>query len=97
MFNPDPGRDFLPIPDSGVNKAPDPGLGSATLHSVVFPSTSGEKGCFLFVHYKIKVFSLSILKSSRYLGSGSLIGFLLFRVKQRNYQVLELKSLLTLG
>jgi hypothetical protein len=28
---PDPNADFLPIPDPGVKKAPDPGSGSATL------------------------------------------------------------------
>jgi len=27
----DPDLDFLPIPDPGVKKAPDPGSGSATL------------------------------------------------------------------
>ncbi len=31
MFIPDPDADFLPIPDLGVKKAPDPGSGSATL------------------------------------------------------------------
>jgi hypothetical protein len=34
------------IPDPEVKKAPDPVSGSATLHSVGFSSTSGEKGCF---------------------------------------------------
>jgi hypothetical protein len=29
--HPDPDLDFLPIPDSGNNQAPDPGSGSATL------------------------------------------------------------------
>ncbi len=31
MFILDPDADFLPIPDPGVKKAPDPGSGSATL------------------------------------------------------------------
>jgi hypothetical protein len=30
MFIPDPDLDILPIPDSGVKKAPDPESGSAT-------------------------------------------------------------------
>ncbi len=33
LFIPDSDHDFLPIPDPGVTKAPDPG--SATLHSGV--------------------------------------------------------------
>jgi hypothetical protein len=31
MLNPDLDLDFLPIPDPGAKKAPDPGSGSATL------------------------------------------------------------------
>jgi hypothetical protein len=31
LFIPDPDPDFLPIPDQGVKKAPDPESGSATL------------------------------------------------------------------
>ncbi len=31
MLFPDPDLDFLPIPDPGVKKAPDPGYGSATM------------------------------------------------------------------
>jgi hypothetical protein len=34
-FIPDPDLHFLSIPDPGVKKAPDPGSGSATLHSAV--------------------------------------------------------------
>jgi hypothetical protein len=36
MFIPDPGSgfDFLPVPDPGARKAPDPGSGSATLHEI---------------------------------------------------------------
>ncbi len=35
LFIPDRDPDFLPMPDLGVIKAPDPGSGSATLVSVV--------------------------------------------------------------
>jgi hypothetical protein len=35
MFIPHPVLDFLPIPDSGVKKAPDPGSASATLLKVL--------------------------------------------------------------
>jgi hypothetical protein len=31
LFFSDPDLDFIPIPDPGVKKAPDPGSGSATL------------------------------------------------------------------
>jgi len=31
LFIPDSNPDFIPIPDAGVKKAPDPGSGSATL------------------------------------------------------------------
>jgi hypothetical protein len=31
IFILDPDHDFLPIPDPGVKKAPDPGCGSATM------------------------------------------------------------------
>jgi hypothetical protein len=31
MFIPDPDLHFLPLPDVGVKKSKDPGLGSATL------------------------------------------------------------------
>jgi hypothetical protein len=34
IFIPDSDLDFVPIPDSGVKKAPDPGSGSATLGGI---------------------------------------------------------------
>jgi hypothetical protein len=35
LFIPDPDPDFLPIPDLGVKKAPDPGSGSTTLRKIL--------------------------------------------------------------
>jgi hypothetical protein len=67
LFIPDPDPDFLPIPDLGVKKAPDPGFESAIL-----TSTHGHE------RKKMKKFRVSshwmlFLEHGRLLLLGSLI------------------------
>jgi hypothetical protein len=43
LFIPDQDHDFLPIPDPGVKKAPDPGSGPATLlQTIIFNRRIGR-------------------------------------------------------
>jgi hypothetical protein len=42
--------DFLPIPDPGVKKAPDPGFGSATLMRIYIGCQDEVQVNYLWVH-----------------------------------------------
>jgi hypothetical protein len=57
MFIPDPDLEFLPIPDPGVKKAPNPGSGSATLvtdnQSITVPNTWYSKRPAKMINYSL--------------------------------------------
>jgi hypothetical protein len=44
LFIPDPDPNFLPIPDQGVKKAPNPGSGSATLNFYYYDERACTRG-----------------------------------------------------
>ncbi len=66
MFISDPDLDFLPIPDPGVKKAPDPGSGSPTLFfsgtQNLQASTPGLLGIVLWLIRRGPKDNLAILK-----------------------------------